>query len=115
MQRRFLLLSPIWTLPAPNLCWKHYASASDVRMFGYSLHSASPEYHEAIQGWFKRRHNWDIDAKSIVYSPGTVDALDAIVRAYTEPGDGVIIQRPVDRPHTGGYRQQTHTCQQRLD
>ncbi len=72
----------------------------DVRMFGYSLHSASPEYHEAIQGWFKRRHNWDIDAKSIVYSPGTVDALDAIVRAYTEPGDGVIIQRPVYGPFT---------------
>lgn len=72
----------------------------NTRMFGYSLHSTSPEYHEAIQGWFSRRHDWVIAAESIVYSPGTVEALDAMVRAYTEPGDGVIIQRPVYAPFT---------------
>ncbi len=72
----------------------------DQRMFGYSLHSASPDYHEAIQGWFRRRHAWEIATESIVYSPGTVEALDAIVRAFSEPGDGVIIQRPVYAPFT---------------
>lgn len=72
----------------------------NTRMFGYSNHLASPEYQEAIQGWFSRRHDWVIDAASIVYSPGTVEALDALVRAYTEPGDGVIIQRPVYAPFT---------------
>jgi len=77
----------------------------DTRMFGYSLHSASPEYHEAIQGWFSRRHDWAIDAASIVYSPGTVEALDAIVRAFTEKGEGVIIQRPVYSPFTQAIEQ----------
>ena len=48
----------------------------DQRMFGYSLHSASPDYHEAIQGWFRRRHGWAIASESIVYSPGTVEALE---------------------------------------
>jgi cystathionine beta-lyase len=72
----------------------------DARMFGYSLHSASPEYHEAIQGWFRRRHDWEISAESIVYSPGTVEALDALVRTFTDPGDGVLIQRPVYAPFT---------------
>ncbi|MEZ4615839.1 MAG: MalY/PatB family protein [Caldilineaceae bacterium] len=72
----------------------------NTRMFGYSLHSASPDYHEAIQGWFSRRHDWVIDVASIVYSPGTVEALDAMVRAYTDRGDGVIIQRPVYAPFT---------------
>ncbi|MFN8443800.1 MAG: MalY/PatB family protein [Caldilineaceae bacterium] len=72
----------------------------NTRMFGYSNHLASPEYQEAIQGWFSRRHDWVIDAASIVYSPGTVEALDALVRAYSEPGDGVIIQRPVYAPFT---------------
>ncbi|MCB0062358.1 MAG: pyridoxal phosphate-dependent aminotransferase [Caldilineaceae bacterium] len=72
----------------------------NTRMFGYSVHSASPDYHAAIQGWFRRRHDWQIDAESIVYSPGTVEALDAVVRAFTAPGDGVIIQRPVYAPFT---------------
>ncbi|HRJ41076.1 MAG: pyridoxal phosphate-dependent aminotransferase [Caldilineaceae bacterium] len=72
----------------------------DTRMFGYSIHSASSDYHEAIQGWFKRRHGWEIAAESIVYSPGTVEALNVAVRIYTKEGDGVIIQRPVYSPFT---------------
>ena len=72
----------------------------EQRMFGYSLHSASPDYHAAIQGWFRRRHGWEIATDAIVYSPGTVEALDALVRAFSEPGDGVIIQRPVYGPFT---------------
>ncbi|MCB0099664.1 MAG: aminotransferase class I/II-fold pyridoxal phosphate-dependent enzyme, partial [Caldilineaceae bacterium] len=72
----------------------------DARMFGYSLHTTTPEYTDAIQNWFRRRHEWEIDTESIVYSPGTVQALDALVRAFTEEGDGVIIQRPVYAPFT---------------
>ncbi|HRW04824.1 MAG TPA: MalY/PatB family protein [Caldilineaceae bacterium] len=84
--------------PEPVLAALH--ERVNTRMFGYSLHSASPDYHEAIQGWFRRRHDWTIDTESIVYSPGTVEALDAMVRAYTETGEGVIIQRPVYAPFT---------------
>lgn len=70
-------------------------------MFGYSLHTTSAEYTAALQGWFRRRHDWVINTESIVYSPGTVEALDAAVRAFTTAGDGVIIQRPVYSPFTG--------------
>ena len=70
----------------------------DTMMFGYSTHNTTSEYNEAIQGWFKRRHGWDIAAESIVYSPGTVEALGVAIRAYTRVGDGVIIQRPVYAP-----------------
>lgn len=72
----------------------------DTRIFGYSMHASAPEYFTAIQDWFQRRHNWRIDQGSIVYSPGTVEALDAAVRAYAKPGEGVIIQRPVYGPFT---------------
>ncbi len=72
----------------------------DQKMFGYTTHLSDPEYFKAIQNWFKRRQNWEFPAESIVYSPGTVHALKIAVKAFTKPGDGVIIQRPVYYPFT---------------
>ena len=70
----------------------------DQMMFGYSTHLTNSNYIEAIQAWFKQRHNWDIDAESVVYSPGTVEALHVLIRSFSKEGDGVIIQGPVYRP-----------------
>lgn len=72
----------------------------DHGIFGYSTITGCDAYFEAICGWFARRNNWVIDPKRIVYTPGTVEALGITVRAFTEPGDGVIIQRPVYPPFT---------------
>jgi cystathionine beta-lyase len=71
----------------------------DHRIFGYSVFP--DEYYEAVQHWFKKHHDWEIKKEEIVYSPGTVFALNVAVRAFTEPGDGIIIQRPVYPPFTG--------------
>ncbi len=71
---------------------------ADQRIYGYTM--PIPEYYDAIIHWFKRRHDWDILPEEILYSPGTVHALGVAVRAFTEPGDGVIIQRPVYFPFT---------------
>jgi len=72
----------------------------DQRMFGYTFHNDDDEYFEAIQNWFKRRMNWLIKREDIVYSPGTVHALDVAIRSLTKSGDGIIIQRPVYFPFT---------------
>lgn len=86
--------------PSPQPVIEALHARVDRLMFGYSTHKTSPDYTEAIQGWFARRHGWDICADSIVYSPGTVEAVNVAVRAYSEAGDGVIIQRPVYSPFT---------------
>ncbi|NRD79675.1 pyridoxal phosphate-dependent aminotransferase [Bacillus sp. BRMEA1] len=70
----------------------------DHRIFGYTIFP--DEYFEAVQHWFKKRHDWEIKREEIVYSPGTVHALNVAVKAFTEPGDGIIIQRPVYPPFT---------------
>ncbi len=70
------------------------------KMFGYTTHLTDPEYFEAIQNWFRNRQQWEIKKKEIVYSPGTVFALSAAIKAFTMPGDKVIIQRPVYSPFT---------------
>ena len=70
----------------------------DRKMFGYSSPATSPDYVEAIRGWFKRRHDWDIAADSIVFTPGTVEAVNILIRTFSAEGEGVIIQRPVYSP-----------------
>lgn len=71
---------------------------ADQRIYGYTM--IPPEYNEAVINWFKRRHDWIIDSDEIVYCPGTVHAVNAAVKAFSSPGDGVIIQRPVYYPFT---------------
>jgi len=70
----------------------------DRKISGYSTHLLDPEYFRAIQEWFGQRHGWDIDKESIVYCPGTVEAIHLAVHAFTQPGDGIIIQQPVYHP-----------------
>lgn len=72
----------------------------DQKIFGYTTHSTDPEYFSAIRNWFYRRQNWNIADEEVVFCPGTVHALDVCVKAYSLPGDGIIIQRPVYSPFT---------------
>lgn len=68
----------------------------DEVILGYSIPTES--YYDAVIGWMKGRHNWNIYKESIVLSPGVVSALFTAVRAFLEPGDGVIVLTPVYYP-----------------
>ncbi|WP_066369594.1 MalY/PatB family protein [Neobacillus fumarioli] len=85
-------------LPVPQPLIDALHKTVDHRIFGYTIFPQ--EYFEAIQHWFKKRHDWDIKREEIIYSPGTVYALNVAVKAFTNPGDGIIIQRPVYPPFT---------------
>ncbi|WP_442600297.1 MalY/PatB family protein [Neobacillus sp. D3-1R] len=85
-------------LPVPQPLIEALHKTVDHRIYGYSIFP--DEYYQSIQQWFKKRHDWDIQKDEIVYSPGTVHALNIAVRAFTNPGDGIIIQRPVYPPFT---------------
>ncbi|WP_462411528.1 MalY/PatB family protein [Neobacillus sp. Marseille-QA0830] len=85
-------------LPVPQPLIDALHQTVDHKIFGYSIFP--DRYYESIQHWFKKRHDWDIKREEIIYSPGTVHALNVAVKAFTSPGDGVIIQRPVYPPFT---------------
>ena len=70
----------------------------DHGIFGYSTLDGCDAYADAIRGWFARHDKWDVDCDLMALSAGTVKALDVCVQAFTKPGDGVIIQRPVYPP-----------------
>lgn len=65
----------------------------DHGVFGYTY--VRPAYYEALQWWFATYHGLTIDRESVIYIPGVVPALSAIIKGLVKPGDGVIIQPPV--------------------
>lgn len=71
------------------------------RMYGYSTHLAEPRYFESIIHWFESRNGWKILPEEILYVNGTVEAVKLSILAFSDPGDGVILQRPVYSPFAG--------------
>jgi cystathionine beta-lyase len=72
--------------------------ASDYGIFGYTVPGA--RYYDSVRSWWWERHGYEFDAQSVVVLPGVVFALAQTVRAFTKPGDAVLIQRPVYYPFT---------------
>jgi len=65
-------------------------------IYGYPL--VPPSFYAAAIDWLKRRQGWEIQKAWMAKTPGIVPALNYCVRAFTKPGDGVIIQTPVYHP-----------------
>lgn len=80
---------------------------ADFGMWGYSM--ATEECRQAVAGWFLRRHGWEIDPAWMVQTNNVVAALGGAVRAFTQPGDGVIIQTPVYLPFYRSVRNNGRT------
>lgn len=68
----------------------------DSAILGYA--EATDSYYDSVVNYMKRHHDWKIKKEWIHLSPGVVPALYDIVRAYTKPGEGVILMRPVYYP-----------------
>jgi cysteine-S-conjugate beta-lyase len=65
-------------------------------ILGYTF--ISPSVFESIVSWIRHRHNWEISADWISFSPGIVPAINLLILAFTQPGDKVIVQTPVYFP-----------------
>lgn len=61
-------------------------------VFGYTLVPNS--YYEAVINWFDRRHNWHIEKDWILYTSGVVPAVSCAIKAFTLPGEKVLLQTP---------------------
>ena len=65
-------------------------------VFGYT--ESDDEYFKVLQNWFTTRFNWTPEQKWLVKTPGIVFALAMAVRAFTNEGEGVLINQPVYYP-----------------
>ena len=65
-------------------------------VLGYT--SSYKAFTDSIINWMQRRHNFTIKPEWIVNTAGVVPAFFAAIRAFTKPGDGVVIMSPVYYP-----------------
>ncbi|MBQ2753328.1 MAG: aminotransferase class I/II-fold pyridoxal phosphate-dependent enzyme, partial [Firmicutes bacterium] len=61
-------------------------------LYGYTL--SDDKYLSSITNWMKDVRKWDISKDWIVPTYGIIQALNCAIRAFTKPGDKVIIQNP---------------------
>ena len=71
-------------------------------IYGYS--DATDDYRISVAKWMKSRYDYEIDICNIVTTPGVVFSLYQTIAALTNPGDAVMIQRPVYYPFSGVLR-----------
>lgn len=62
-------------------------------IFGYA--DIPEAYYEAEVSWWNKRHNFKIKKEWIEVTTGIIPSLSAIVQAFAEFGDKVLIQSPV--------------------
>ena len=94
-------LLPLWVADMDFECPKPVVDAlkkeAEGCVYGYNWHG-TPKYLGAVTGWMNRRHQWKIDPKWIVYSPGIVPAINMMVQTFSNIGEKIIVQPPVYYP-----------------
>ena len=71
----------------------------DRKIFGYTMYDAD-ECMDAVTGWMKKRYGWNESRENLFFCPGVVAAYAALINLLTEPGDGIVLQRPIYYPFT---------------
>ncbi len=66
------------------------------RVFGYTLPEKSVT--GAVVDRIQQKYGWSINPEWIVFTPGVIPSIHAAIRAFTHPGDDIIIQGPVYYP-----------------
>lgn len=60
----------------------------------YGYVKVPDEFYQASINWFATRHNWHFKREWMTYTIGVVPAVSAVIKAFTNPGDKVILQTP---------------------
>lgn len=67
-------------------------------IYGYTNIQRGDGFFDAVAGWMKRHHDWEVLPEWHVHTPGVCYAISLAVRAFTQKEDAVIIQQPVYYP-----------------
>lgn len=93
-------LLPFWVadmdFESPSVVKDAIIQRAQHQIYGYTF--TRLKYYEALNSWYNRRHNWDIERKWVCSTPGIVPAINFIIQRFSKPGDKVLIQTPVYYP-----------------
>ncbi len=93
-------LLPLWVadmdFPLPEEILEDFHKRVDHGIFGYT--DPDQEYYDAVNNWFSKRHGYTVRPEWLTVGCGIVYGLATGIKAFTEPGDAVLIQQPVYYP-----------------
>ena len=93
-------LLPLWVadmdFPLPEEILAEFHKRIDHGIFGYT--DPDQEYYDAVDRWFSVRHGYHVKPEWITLGCGIVYALATSVKAFSEPGDSIMVQQPVYYP-----------------
>lgn len=75
---------------------------ADFGIFGYT--DSKDGYFQTLAKWYDTYFNWKVEKDWLIKTPGIVFAIATAVSAFTEEGDGVLIQQPVYYPFSAVIR-----------
>lgn len=82
--------------PTAPCIQKAVAEKAAHGIWGYSR--PDNKYYDALKKWYKERHNFEVQNEWVVNTPGVCFALATAVKAFTNEGESVLIQKPVYYP-----------------
>ena len=99
-------LLPLWVadmdLASPPCVQESLKKRAAHPLYGYTVYP--PRYFDAIKGWMKKRFDWEIEASWIVPCYGVVPSMNFAIEAYSQKGDGVVIQSPIYPPFASSVK-----------
>jgi len=91
---------PMWVADTDFMCPQPVIDAVIERakhpIYGYPY--IEPGFYTSTVNWVKKKHGYDIKPEWLVFATGVVPVFNTMIQAITEPGDKVIVQRPVYHP-----------------
>lgn len=92
--------APYWVadmdFPSPKCVIDALHSRVEHGVFGYA--NANSGLVEAVLAYLRTMHEVSVDEEALIHLPGMVPALSLACRAFTSPGDSVMINSPVYYP-----------------
>jgi cystathionine beta-lyase len=82
--------------PCPEPVVEAIRRRAEHPIYGYSF--APDSLYEAIVERMEKRYGWKIEKEWILFNAGVVNGLYSAIKAFTHPGDEVIVQSPVYYP-----------------
>lgn len=92
---------PMWLADTDFKCPQPVIDAL-VKRAAHGIYGYPPDdnkrFEQAIVNWQKKRFGWDIDIDWVEHTPAVIPAIIYAIRAFTQPGDNIVIQMPVYHP-----------------
>ncbi len=99
-------LLPMWVADMdfrlPDVILAELHKRVDHGIFGYT--DPLDDYFEALNHWYSTRCGFTVEPDWVTLGAGLVYAVHISIRAFTEPGDGVMVMQPVYYPFSEAVR-----------